>query len=245
VAQGVLDLLPVTDNVYHHLAFTRPLVDAIVAEIRQVEPTGRVLVIGPNELLPRVLIGLGYEVDLWVLEGLPLSEDVRRLASRCGSLDEILESPAIRRADVIVVPYVAEAAELEPSQLLMRLSAHLNRGGRIVMASRQPGELRRRLQWLRRAKLPMASGDPYPLSPTWPILPPRRLLTAADLARAGDAQFRVARSRLVVDHRACITIEALGLPKWLLKECLYLAKVAVPGFRDCTLVTLVPIERHT
>ena len=50
LVQGVLDHLPVTDFVYHHLAFTRPLVDTLVREVQRTSAR-RVLVIGPNELL--------------------------------------------------------------------------------------------------------------------------------------------------------------------------------------------------
>ena len=241
IVQGVLDVLPVTDNIYHHLAFTRPLVDALVGEVRRAGPTGRVLVIGPNELLPQVLVELGYEVDLWVLDGLPLSEGIRRRASRCGPLDEIIGATAAHRADVVLVPYVAEAAGLEPSQLLRALSTHVKRSGRVVMVCRQPGELRRRLRGaLRKVKATIPSDDIFPLSPTWPTLPSRRLLTSRDLARAGGGQFRVVRAEMVIDHRAYMTTEALTVWKWVLKEVLHLAKSAVPRLRDCTMVTLVP-----
>ena len=100
--------------------------------------------------------------------------------------------------------------------------------------------MRRRLRRiLRKVSAAVRSDDVYPPSPTWPALPARRLLTSNDLAMAGNGHFVVVRDRLVIDHRAHITTEAMKLPTWLLKEALHTAKVAVPAFRDCTLVALV------
>ena len=239
-AQDLLDVLPVVDNVYHHLAFTRPLVDALVTEVRRIAPVGRVLVIGPNELLAQVLIKLGYDVDLWVVDGLPLSDDALGYATRCGSLEQILGSSAGQLADVIVVPYIAEAAAIEPRELLNVFRANMRNSGSLVMACRQPGELRHRLHRILRAlHVVGAQESALPPSPTWPKLPAMRRLTSRDLALAGTGMLSVARSELVIDHRACMTSEALSLWKWLAKEGLHAAKVAVPAFRDCTVVTLV------
>jgi hypothetical protein len=242
LVSSVLDVLPITDTVYHHLAFTRPLVDALVRATYQATPIGRVLVIGPNDLLPQALMELGYEVDLWVVDGFPLSDSNLRWASRQGPLDTIIEILPKHRADLVLVPYAAEAASLEPAELLRTLRPHVREGGYLVMACRQPGDIRRRL---RKILLKERSGTPlddtFPPSPTWPALPARRLLTGEDVVRASSGQFKVVRSQFVIDHRAYITTEAMGLWRWLLKVGLHLAKVAVPRFRDCTLVTLTTI----
>jgi hypothetical protein len=238
--QDVLDVLPVTDNVYHHLAYTRPLVDALVDEVRRHTRTGRVLVIGPNELLPQVLIHLGYEVELWVLDGLPLSEVLQRRASRFAALDDVLSSPADQPADVILAPYVAEATALDPGRLLVVLGASLQQSGRLVMVSRQPGELTRRLRTALSKSYAGARDDRAPApSPTWPALPARRVITKRDLIQAGGGRFTTERLSLVTDHRACLTTQALSLPKWLGKEAIQLAKHAVPAFRDCWFASFV------
>ena len=165
--QGLLDVLPVIDSVYHHLAFTRPLVDALVAAVQRVGPTGRVLVIGPNELLAQALGALGYDVDLWVVDGLPLSEEVLHRASRCGSLEQVLAGPAAHPADVVVAPYIAEAAAAEPVELLNVLRSQVREGGSLIMACRQPGELRRRLRMILKAKnVARARQGDLPPSPT-------------------------------------------------------------------------------
>jgi hypothetical protein len=238
--QDLLDVLPIVDSVYHHLAFTRPLVDALVAAVRRSGPTGRVRVIGPNELLAQALITLGYDVDLWVLNGLPLSEEVIAGASRRGSLEDVLGAPADKLADVIVAPYIAEAAALAPVELLKVLKAGLREAGTLIVACRQPRELRHRLYGVLRAMNAVGPEESVlPPSPTWPALPARRLLTSRDLTVAAAGLFSVTRSELVNDHRACMTSEALSLWKWIAKEALHAAKQAVPGFRDCALVTLV------
>jgi hypothetical protein len=238
--RDLLDVLPVVDNVYHHLAFTRPLVDALVAEVRRIAPAGRVLVVGPNELLAQVLVKLGYEVDLWVVDGLPLSDQALNHASRRGGLEQILGSPADQPADMVVVPYVAEAASIELPELLKLLRVHMRASGSLIVACRQPGELQHRLHRILRTLHAVGPQESVlPPSPTWPNLPARRRLTGHDFAIAGGGLFQVARTELILDHRACMTSEALSLWKWLAKEGLHAAKVAVPAFRDCALVTLV------
>jgi hypothetical protein len=238
--QSVLDTLPVTDTVYHHLAFTRPLVDALVGAVRLAVPAGRVLVIGPNELLPRVLVEFGYDVDLWVPDGLPLSQEMQRLASRKGALDDILGIARDHSFDVIVVPYVAEAVTIDPARLLLTLSGHLKSDGFVVLACRQPGELRRRLrEAFRKVDSPTKPANVYPLSPTWPAPPAKRLLTKNDLAHAGAGRFRVVAAELIIGHRAYLTTEPLGVWKWIVRVALHLTKVAVPTFRDSAMFVLV------
>jgi hypothetical protein len=238
--QGVLDLLPVTDTIYHHLAFTRPLVDGLARAVREATPAGRVLIIGPNDLLPQALLKLGYEVDLWIVNGLPLSSVNFPLASRRGPLDEILLAAPERQADVVVIPYAAEASELEPAALLQRLADSVRRGGYLILASRQPGDLRRRVRRaLRKIRGTAPPDDAFPPSPTWPALPARRLLRKQDWATVCEGQFRMVRSRFVNDQRAHITTEALGVWRWLLKGGLHFAKASVPGFRGCVVVTLL------
>jgi hypothetical protein len=234
IVREVLDVLEVTDSVYHHLAYTRPMVEVLVTEVGRIAPAGRVLIIGPNELLPAVLIKLGYEVDLWVLDGLPLSDELRRRASRSGTVDEVVDSvgPPV---DIVVVPYTVEAASLEPSALLTRLAGNLSEEGWMVVASRQPGELRRRL----RARGWAGYEGILPPSPTWPALPLRRLLTARTLAGAVAGNFRVVRARLVIDHREYLAVEALSVFRWLKRKLAHLVKLAVPQFRDCVVVTMV------
>src|SRR5262245_8226050 len=140
--QDVLDVVPVTDTVYDHLAFTRPLVDALVRAVRSVSPAGRVLVIGPNELLPAVLTDLGYDVDLWVVDGLPLSATSMRMASRAGPVEDLLVADGGPLADLVVAPYLLESVREEPDQALSAIGRNVKPGGYLVVACRQPGELR-------------------------------------------------------------------------------------------------------
>ena len=231
--QRVLDALPVTDFVYHHLAYTRPLVDAVVEEVQRVDGGGRVIVVGPNELLPAVLVDLGYEVELWVLEGLPLSQSLTPLAVRTGPLDEVLAIPPQRRAAVLLAPYAIEAAAADPEAVIDQLAANVEPGGHLIAAVRRPGEMLRRIRGTSR-------GDTLlPPSPSWPRLPARRLPTARELAAAGRGAIAVERIREVKDHRAYLRSEAMKVPRWAAKAGVSLAKSVVPSLRDCTLITYV------
>src|SRR5262245_14161140 len=164
LVQRILDNLPVTDTVFHHLAFTRPLVDALVEAVRAARSSGRVLVIGANDLLPQALIQLGYDVELWIISGLPLSRSNHRQGSSQGTIDEVLQWKQGEKFDIVVAPYAAEAAKQELGEVLGTLSDRVRAGGHIILASRQPGELRRRV----RATLRLAGLETRPD----PIFPP-------------------------------------------------------------------------
>ncbi len=238
LVQSVLDVLPVTDFVYHHLAFTRPLVDALVREVARSHPR-RVLVVGPNELLAAVLIDIGFEVELWILDGLPLSDELQRRASRRGSLDEVLSS-ADMGADVVVAPYVVEAAELEPVDSLRILGRSLAPGGSLIVAARNPGEPKRR--W--RGNRTDAARTDLPPSPAWPRLPARRALAIGELIEAGRAAgLDAVRAVHVTDHHAFLATEPLSVARWAAKRGMYIAKRTVPALRDCSLVTYVSSNR--
>ncbi|HZQ49644.1 MAG TPA: hypothetical protein VFB69_04985 [Candidatus Dormibacteraeota bacterium] len=230
--QRVLDTLAVTDLVYHHLAFTQPLVDVLVRETSRQNPR-RVIAIGPNELLAAVLIDLGFDVDLWLLDGLPLSDDLRSRASRSGQLEEVLARPADILADIVLAPYVVEAWSAEPAATLQLLAASVAPGGKLIVAVRSPDELKRR--W-RRTRGP--TPDDMPPSPVWPRLQNMQRLGAAQLVSAGDraglAAIRVLRT---TDHRAFLRTEPLSVSRWGSKTVGHVAKRLIPAIRDCTVVT--------
>jgi hypothetical protein len=240
----LLDVMPVTDTAYHAMHHTQPLAEALVRRVRRLRPDGgRVLLIAPNELLTAALSELGYELGIWhVTEG-SMSDELCRMADRCGSLDDLLMgSHGPPHWELILVPYVLEAARLHPAELLQRLRKVLAPGGRLVVAYQRVGSLEVRLNGLRgRAPLP----DPYMhlrhVSLSWPNLGCRRRFGSAELeAWCAIASFRVEDESFERDKQATVPIDAMSVRHWLGAHARGAAKRAFPTLRDVGVAILAP-----
>lgn len=237
----VLNELAVTDSVFHALAHTLPLTEALVERVRRLRPGGRVLAIAANELLVEALDRLGYDLELWHVPAGSMSDELRARAARNGSLDELLEAPA-GTWDLVVLPFVLEACAEHPVQVLERLAGRLAPGGSIVAAYRQSGAIEHRLRAAlgRPALLDPVLHPPH-VSLSWPALVARRGVGPAELhgwaARAG---LEVEAADLVLERRATVPVEAMSLAGWLKAQALHLAKRRLPAVRDCVVATLTP-----
>lgn len=239
----VMDGLAVTDRVFHGLKQTFPLVNYLLDRIRQVPSANRILVVGPNTLLAKALQESGYSVELWQVPSGSLTGDLKSLVARWAPLDDLMDRvEAAGLFDVIVLPYILEAASEEPDAVLTRLRAGLSPGGRILVASASAGRLIYRLRAvLGRSQL--QPGGPPPVSLSWPSLPVRRLLDPSSLGHwAGNAGFQITKYDLIMDRDATMPIDAMRVKDWLLAEGTHLIRSTVPGLQDCLFATLAPVD---
>ena len=240
----MLDVLPVTDMAYHALHHTQPLTAALLRRVRQLRRDGgRVLLVAPNELLTLAVRRLGYDVGVWHVTTDSMSDELCRMASRSGSLDELLAAslgPA--RWDLIVLPYVMEAAQAHPVEQLQRLREALAPGGRLVVAYRRVGSLENRIAGVRgKNTLP----DPYlhrrRVSLSWPNLEPRRRIGSAELrAWCAMAGFRLEEETFERDSHATVPIDVMSTRHWLGAQVRSAAKRVAPSLRDVGVATLSP-----
>jgi SAM-dependent methyltransferase len=241
----MLDVMSVTDTAYHALHHTQPLAEALLRRVRRLRPNGgRVLLIAPNELLTAALFELGYEVGIWhVTEG-SMSDELCRMADRCGSLDDLFKgSLGSPHWDLILLPYVLEATRLHPAELLQRLRKALAPEGRLVVAYQRVGGLEVRLNGLRgRALLP----DPYlhlrHISLSWPNLGCRRRFGSVELeAWCALVGFGIESESFELDKQPTIPIDAMSIRHWLGAHARSAAKRAFPSLRDVGVATLAPL----
>src|SRR5438093_3338938 len=209
----ILDVLPVTDRVFHDLRHTEPLVVRLIERVAELRASGSVLVIGPNALLPEVVIKLGYSVDLWQLRHTILSDDTLDHVTRAGTLDELLDHDPERPYDVVVLPYILEKAIAHPTAVLARLRPWIAPGGHILVAYRPSDSLDCRLAALTgRSVVPDPSTPQKAVSYSWPTLLTRRIFGSDELrdwsVRTG---LRIGRQERAVDRRAVVAIHALGI----------------------------------
>jgi SAM-dependent methyltransferase len=237
----LLNVLPITDRVYHDLRYTQPLVDEVLRRICRSFASGRVLVVAPNITLPAALRKLGYAVELWHVETGTLTEDLQPLVARRGPLDSILGLEEGERAfDVIVLPYVLESAAEHPAPLLARFSRLVKPGGQIIIASRHAGAFLNRLR--------AAAGKPLVpdqllqkpgVSFSWPPLLPTRSFSEVELRRWSlEAGYGIRELTHVLGAEATMRTKPLSLPAWLMAEAGYRLMQTVPSLRDCLLATL-------
>ena len=240
LVQGIIDVLPVTDRVYHELAHTQPLVEELINRVRTERSSGRVLLIAPNTLLTRGLIDLGYEVRVWHVIGGTLTDDLRPSVVRTGSLTELLANKDDITFDVVVLPYVLEACDMHPAMLLARLRELLAPSGALIVAYRQGGALSNRLRAAAgRSLLPDPLLDAPPISLSWPPLPPTRVIIAADLRRwCAQSALQVVRAAFICDRRATVPVKAMAVGTWLRAQAAHRIKRYLPPLRDCEVLTL-------
>ncbi len=144
LVRDTLDDLEVTDTVFHDLAFTLPLTAILIDKISARPHDDRVLLIGPNVALAKVLVAEGRDVSIWHVPGVALTEDLGDRVTRKGTLDALLDpvGAGIDTAgsfDVIVAPYVIDAATAEPAVALATLHAIVAPTGVILVAVRRGG----------------------------------------------------------------------------------------------------------
>ncbi|MDQ6879983.1 MAG: hypothetical protein M3082_20255 [Candidatus Dormibacteraeota bacterium] len=234
----ILDELPVIDKVFTDLRHTRPLVTELLQRVRALRPSGRVLIIAPNITLPKALIDLGYRVDLWHVIGGTLNDELQQFVSRTGSIDNLVSTQTTEAVyDIVVLPYVLEACNSSPTEVLANLRNWLLPGGAMVVAYRQAGGLGNRMRGL--AGLPVLSDRRQPMSFSWPPLPERRSLGLSDIdVWALATGFRLVKRACVVDKHGIVPSNAMTVRGWLLAEVAHGLKRSVPNFRDCVVGTL-------
>ncbi|HEX2186670.1 MAG TPA: methyltransferase domain-containing protein, partial [Chloroflexota bacterium] len=145
LARGVLDAMAITDLVYHDLAYAEPLVVDLLYEVLNRTPTGgRVLAIGPNAYLARVLAEQGFDLEIWRFgENLLLQEVLPAGQGLAGEVTpQQLAGGALPFAgtyDTIVLPLVLEHVQANPRLVLEALRPLLAPGGCIVLATANLG----------------------------------------------------------------------------------------------------------
>src|SRR5438552_15814586 len=205
LVEGILAELAVTDRVYFDLRHGQPLVEELLRRVGALQHSGSILVIAPNDLLPRALLHAGHDVALWTVPQATLADDLQRHTTRTGVLDDLLDGHGDgRQYDAVLLPYVLEAATDDPGAILGRLRTSLRPGGSIVLACRHSGALGARWRAARGHALlggPNARRDHVSLS--WPSLPARRVIDPAELQTwSHRAGLRPAQLGFVCDTRA-------------------------------------------
>ncbi len=245
IVLDVLDELAVTDTVFHDLAHARPLIARLYAAVTDRPQSDRVLLVGPNVALAQALVRDGREVEIWQVLGVAITENLRPNVTRVGELDALIGAVGdgdgdLRPFDVIVLPFVLDAAAAEPAALLSALREHTAPDGRVIVALRHAGALDARLRALSGRSVLSARAD-LRHSWSWPSAAPRRLLdTDALRAAARTAGFRMEVAERVVDANATAGVDALPFSRWLRDQVSYAAKRAVPALRDTLVATLTP-----
>ena len=119
IVYRVLDELSVTDTVYHDLAYTRPLIVHLLDAVTGRPQRGRTLLVGPNIALAQALVDKDWPIEIWHVPGVTITEDMRANVTRVGDLDTLFgEDVSDDTYDVIVLPFVLDAALADPSALL-------------------------------------------------------------------------------------------------------------------------------
>lgn len=240
----VLNELQVTDRVFHALKQTMPLVEELVTTVRRLAAEGRILVVGSNSLLAAALHSLGYQVELWHLPGADLTGAMKSLVTRTGDLDTLLTPGDVAPSfDVIVLPYILEAASESPAAVLTRLRDLLRPGGCLLVSSASVGRLLYRLRGATgRSQLPESERERTTISLAWPALAPQRTIDQWELRQwAGRGGYSVERLVAIMDATATNPIVAMRFQDWLIATAAYLVRKNVAAFRDCLVVTLRPL----
>lgn len=205
VAETILDRLPVTDKHYFHLESTSPLVWELARRVQAAQPPpARVLLIGPDTLLPLTLLQLGYEVDLWQFSQAFLTDDLTPHIQRQVTPAELPEAAAQLPCggyDVVVAPLILESLTGEPLPFIRALRWALQPAGSLILATTNVSRLSSRLLALRGGN-PRHGLGPTRLSLSWPSLPHQRYFHRDELlALAPAAGLRVRSCDFVIAHK--------------------------------------------
>jgi hypothetical protein len=186
-----------------------------------------------------VLIRLGYETDLWQVPNAVITDELRTRVTRTAPLDDLLRSVTPTEPyEVIVLPYVVEAAREEPAVLLSRLAGWLGPEGAMVAG------IRLRVAESRLGRIQRA-GRPAAFSLSWPTLPAVRT-PEFDEVRAwfALAGLHVREGGHVIDRTATVPIRAMTIRNWFAALTAHYIRLAVPGMRDCYAATLLRGDRE-
>jgi hypothetical protein len=173
---------------------------------------GRVLLVGLDGLLAQSLQRIGLDCDAAELEATGFQPSHRK-----GTRNAVFGT--------IVVAFPPQAEN--PERLLWRLSNELAPAGRMILALRQPVP-RRRPGPNGMARASAAASGPLSVS------------LVESWSRA--AGLRVIEAAPVVAEEAWRSETPLSLMAWLRAETSHALRRAVPGLRDCIVVTLEPAQ---
>lgn len=205
------DRLQVTDRVWHHIDYTRPLVvDLVNSVVEAKAPPARVLLIGSDSLLAYSLLELGYEIELWHFEVGHLTDDllerVNKIIPPEGLASGEFPLPD-QRHDVILLPLILESLPGDSEAFLSRLRRALSPEGSLILATTNVAKLDLRLLSL----VGRSTVDAYPkfhVSFSFPPLPRLSYYHVEELeALAQQSGWWPRRSRFVMPYRAYSAID--------------------------------------
>jgi hypothetical protein len=239
----VLDDLPVTDTVYHDLAYTRPLTVHLLDAITGRSKRGRTLLVGPNIALAQALVDKCWPIEIWHVPGVTITEEMRAHVTRVGNLDALFgELNSDDAYDVIVLPFVLDAALADPAALLETVRRMTRPDGNVIVTLRRAGALEARLRAVAGRSL-LATDPSLRYSWSWPSASARRRLDVATLRFAAHAAgFRLVQAEAVIDASATAGVDAMTIASWVRAHIFHAVKHAVPALRDTLVATLAPLE---
>lgn len=223
------DTLQVTDRVWHHIDFTKPLVVEMVDELLEAQPApARVLLIGCDSLSAYTLEDLGYDITLWHFAEGYLTDDLLERVDRIVSPEALSGNGELRsepRFDAVVVPLILESLPANAVEFLSSLRRILAPSGTVILATTNARRLDLRLLTLL-GRDTTAAFPKFHVSFSFPPLPRLRYYQADELERTLKlAGLRSRRRRYVLSHAAYSDIDPhpparflkLILSQWLMK----------------------------
>jgi glycosyltransferase involved in cell wall biosynthesis len=244
IVEAVLDRLPITDRVYHHLDYSKPLVVELVERIRRaLSPPARVLLVGPDSLLAETLVSLGYAVDVWHFRQGHLTDEMLARVRADVTPERLAEGdfpPADEPYELVVVPLVVESVPGSPATFLRALQRLLTPSGTLLVATTNVARLDLRVM----SALGRSTRSAYPsfhVSLSFPPLPRLRYYhreELLDLAR--QAGWRIRDSAYVTAHAACSTIDPHPPLEYALGQVAQGVMRVWPSARQAVLLELSP-----
>lgn len=244
LADEILDQLPLTDRVYHHLDYSRPLVVELAARVGAAHPPpARVLVIGSDSLLAQTLIELGYEMELWAFPEGHLIDELLDRVRQTVTPRQLAQEPlpwSGQPYDAVILPLVLESVPGDPIPLLRKLRGILRPNGSLILATTNVGRLDLRL----RSFLGMSTTAAYPsfhVSLSFPPLPRLRYFHRDDLhALVRRAGWQVRASDYVIAHAACSTIDPFPPGQYAMLQAGHGLQRLIPATRHAIVLDLSP-----
>lgn len=240
----ILDHLSVTEKQYHHLDYTSPLVRELATRLSTAHtPPARVLIIGPNSLLPIVLLRLGYKVDLWnFAEGILTSDLIphvqRTIAPQ--QLTEAVSELLDESYDAIILPFILEILPTDPLPLLQAMRRALRPEGSFLLATTNPARLRLRLLAVAGIN-PAVAMTSSQLSLSWPTLSHQRYFYPEELsALITRARLQVRERSYVITQNPYILVDYLNLGRFLRRQGAHWLMRLLPTTRHAVLLHLYP-----
>jgi hypothetical protein len=244
VAEEILDRLPVTDIQYFHLEAALPLTLELAARVRAAHrPPARVLIIGPESLLPLTLLRLGYGVDVWrSAQGFLADELTPRVVRTVTPGDLAPAAAELGEAsyDAIVAPLILDGLPDDALPVMRGLRRALGPDGSLILATTNVGQLSRRLSALSGGKPPAAPGaSQAPLG--WPSPPLRRPFHRDEVvALATDAGLRVREAGYVIARNAFTGLDRMTVGEFCRRQGEHWLMRRLPATRHAILVHLSP-----